>query len=231
MTTSVKPGFHIRSEGRPERCEVCHQTDRFNPQTGICSRCQTLPNDFFNSFIAPAGIHLESSQLPERLRNELRHQLDEHEQVLWVSQPFVADAHKTKRLSIAILGMLLFAGFISLFFLFRKGFPVFVGVSLWVGIFCGKMIAPAFEGFAAEKIIYAITNKRLLRISESAARRVKQIPAGTISDIQCSVNEDGSGNVRCFRRHRSRVLPEITFYGVHNARMVESLAREHLLRK
>lgn len=29
----------ILSESHPKRCEVCHQTDHFNPETNFCGRC------------------------------------------------------------------------------------------------------------------------------------------------------------------------------------------------
>ncbi len=31
----------IKSELPPTRCEICHQSDCFNPDTGVCSRCET----------------------------------------------------------------------------------------------------------------------------------------------------------------------------------------------
>ncbi|MBX7221115.1 MAG: hypothetical protein K1Y36_14300 [Blastocatellia bacterium] len=30
----------IRRETLPVRCEICHQVDLFNPETGVCDRCQ-----------------------------------------------------------------------------------------------------------------------------------------------------------------------------------------------
>jgi hypothetical protein len=35
--------FKITENKAPERCEVCHQTDMFDRQTNICSRCNSLP--------------------------------------------------------------------------------------------------------------------------------------------------------------------------------------------
>lgn len=29
----------VKTEYKPERCEICHQTDYFNPETNSCSRC------------------------------------------------------------------------------------------------------------------------------------------------------------------------------------------------
>ncbi|MCS7079499.1 MAG: hypothetical protein NZ585_05550 [Chloracidobacterium sp.] len=32
--------FRVRRAERPARCEVCHQGDRFEAQTGYCTRCR-----------------------------------------------------------------------------------------------------------------------------------------------------------------------------------------------
>src|SRR5262245_20095628 len=40
----MKTKLKIRTESLPERCEVCHQIDLFDPQTGHCSRCNTQNN-------------------------------------------------------------------------------------------------------------------------------------------------------------------------------------------
>lgn len=32
--------FQVRSEHLPSRCEICHQSDRFDPGTGSCDRCE-----------------------------------------------------------------------------------------------------------------------------------------------------------------------------------------------
>lgn len=34
--------FKVKTELLAERCEICHQSDLFSPETGICSRCQNL---------------------------------------------------------------------------------------------------------------------------------------------------------------------------------------------
>ncbi|MBL8148914.1 MAG: hypothetical protein JNN15_03180 [Blastocatellia bacterium] len=33
----------VKKEALPDRCEICHQSDCFDPQTGHCSRCSLLP--------------------------------------------------------------------------------------------------------------------------------------------------------------------------------------------
>lgn len=32
----------IRTETPPQRCEICHQNDSFEPESGLCRRCQNL---------------------------------------------------------------------------------------------------------------------------------------------------------------------------------------------
>ncbi|MBK7994712.1 MAG: hypothetical protein IPK14_15410 [Blastocatellia bacterium] len=36
------PKLRILQENLPTRCEICHQSDLFNPQTGDCKRCSKI---------------------------------------------------------------------------------------------------------------------------------------------------------------------------------------------
>jgi hypothetical protein len=40
----------IRKETPPERCEICHQADQFDPATQECGRCSSLP------LVNPIGV-------------------------------------------------------------------------------------------------------------------------------------------------------------------------------
>lgn len=35
--------FTVKAESLPERCDICHQTDMFDPATGYCARCSFVP--------------------------------------------------------------------------------------------------------------------------------------------------------------------------------------------
>ena len=35
--------FTIHNVKSPDRCDICHRSDQFDPQTGICERCKQLP--------------------------------------------------------------------------------------------------------------------------------------------------------------------------------------------
>lgn len=36
--------FKIRTEHHAQRCELCHQSNQFDPETGFCSRCSEIQN-------------------------------------------------------------------------------------------------------------------------------------------------------------------------------------------
>src|ERR1044071_2945658 len=42
----------IRKETPPERCEICHQADQFDPETQKCRRCSSLPLETSTGFKA-----------------------------------------------------------------------------------------------------------------------------------------------------------------------------------
>ena len=45
MSHSTPPQFQIKNEGLAARCEVCHQADKFDSETGYCWRCSTLSGE------------------------------------------------------------------------------------------------------------------------------------------------------------------------------------------
>ncbi|MBI4750731.1 MAG: hypothetical protein HY774_19770 [Acidobacteria bacterium] len=40
---ATNPGFSIKQETLARRCEICHQSDSFIPETNHCSRCDGVP--------------------------------------------------------------------------------------------------------------------------------------------------------------------------------------------
>ena len=51
----------VKYESAPQRCEVCHQSDCFNPNTGACSRCGVLVcwQDALAEIVVPASVTVE----------------------------------------------------------------------------------------------------------------------------------------------------------------------------
>lgn len=72
----------IKSQKLPERCEVCHKADCFNPNTGQCTRCSVMlqpygqtfqsqpyqPLRTFNSLNPPSDVEVERQEGVLRLR-------------------------------------------------------------------------------------------------------------------------------------------------------------------
>lgn len=42
ILTDAEPKFLVRQEKPAVRCEICHQVDLFNPETGNCARCARI---------------------------------------------------------------------------------------------------------------------------------------------------------------------------------------------
>jgi hypothetical protein len=55
----------VRNEYLPERCEICHQRDLFNPRNGSCSRCSNIRIPIINE---------ENYEEPNRFRVEVSNQ-------------------------------------------------------------------------------------------------------------------------------------------------------------
>ena|ERR1051326_1959795 len=58
----------VKTESLPARCEVCHQSDLFNPQTNYCVRCRDTAALILNSFRA---IRDTKNKPPEVMRKQL----------------------------------------------------------------------------------------------------------------------------------------------------------------
>lgn len=58
--------FVINREKHHTRCEICHQSDLFNPQTGVCARCQHLPTEQINATL-PVEMTVIRSSIPASL--------------------------------------------------------------------------------------------------------------------------------------------------------------------
>src|SRR4051812_48445769 len=57
----VEWNFTVKNNKNAQRCEVCHKSDLFDPQTNICQRCQPLPieklanPDIYSIYTIPAS--------------------------------------------------------------------------------------------------------------------------------------------------------------------------------
>ncbi|HND21413.1 MAG TPA: hypothetical protein PLB18_18745 [Acidobacteriota bacterium] len=73
----------IKHETAPQRCEICHQSDCFTPETGVCRRCQpvsqSIQTDRSPALTSQAEANLEwqfltlvEARLEERKQEQLQ---------------------------------------------------------------------------------------------------------------------------------------------------------------
>jgi hypothetical protein len=62
--TDAEPKFLVRQEKPAVRCEICHQVDLFNPETGHCARCATVMPPSLPEY--PQTVQNEVVQTPPR---------------------------------------------------------------------------------------------------------------------------------------------------------------------
>jgi hypothetical protein len=66
-----EPTFSIVNESSPQRCEICHQTDFFDPATNSCARCH-------NVSVTPRGtVRVELNRMNDWERAAYFRQLNE----------------------------------------------------------------------------------------------------------------------------------------------------------
>jgi hypothetical protein len=43
----------IHKQSQPQRCEICHQTDQFDPLANVCQRCKNLDREYLTALFTP----------------------------------------------------------------------------------------------------------------------------------------------------------------------------------
>ena len=54
--------LNVKRESLAERCEICHQSDLFDPSTGLCVRCQAIAGQLQASSGAPSEATLKGNR-------------------------------------------------------------------------------------------------------------------------------------------------------------------------
>lgn len=159
----------VKRESLPVRCEVCHQTDKFNAETGACRRCSPMFAD---------GHRRESSSVTgiQEIPKEFQAAFSEivgNEQVLWVGRP---DPDTARRRGV---GMYLFAcliGFVGAVFFIAA---IVANVQSWSGVDSSILLRLVFtllpllvtlfwclhirrRQLAIERTLYVLTKQRAL---------------------------------------------------------------------
>ncbi|MBX7222286.1 MAG: hypothetical protein K1Y36_20220 [Blastocatellia bacterium] len=158
MKPFVLEHFRIRQQGLPVRCEICHQSDRFNPTTGCCDRCDRAAQALPIPRRKPQGIALHDLDLEFMLRSRLNAELEPDECVLWLGHPV---SPKMQYWGAAFL------------------FGALYVIALWqifslAGSFAWILLATAFFGYTfyvlrksyqAIPILYVLTNQRAIVVT------------------------------------------------------------------
>jgi hypothetical protein len=163
------------------------------------------------------------------------------EKLLWTDRPrpWAVGAHNLFRLAAGMpVAAVIFAFWA--FFLFGHSqadvneikWPIAITIGgLWL------LGSPLWAALIARRLVYAITDRRLMIIGGIFARRVTSYSATAIETIDCRENEDKSGDI-IFRRIRQMDSPRFGildfvridysdgFFGIGNVRRVEELARQ-----
>jgi hypothetical protein len=246
----------VKRESLPVRCEVCHQTDKFNPATGVCRRCN-------EAFDEPVGLMpwfaIGHWNVPEAFHEEFL-EAAKREQVLWVGRPVKnVDWWIGSKIPIGItysvyavlLGIMLFLGWamgeddrMSVPFIY---FLVFM--SIVVGLF--QMFVLLTARFRLGQTLYVLTNRRALVVYADQIMPTKEyvIRHETLRRVTTDKRDDVGHLIFEERKtpfehelgpawdqpvraiHAFRTIYPRGFFFIENVSEVEQLIHEHVPRR
>jgi hypothetical protein len=115
ITTMTK--IQIKTATFPTRCEICHQTDRFDAGRNHCSRCETT-----NISTKPSNLFKSSDKLTLHVKLGLSN-FDQAQQELFCSNEFLNNVFKIIRIGAFIVGLIILGIYVNVFlgYCFLKG--------------------------------------------------------------------------------------------------------------
>jgi hypothetical protein len=193
----MKETLTVKREGKPVRCEVCHQTDLFDPQTGVCGRC----SDVFSPEAIASRDVLQEFNIPEPFHSVFLN-ATQGERVLWAGRPVARLARELSPVHFLILLPAVALGVFGLW----VGMPELLLFSAFLGLLCGL---PVFSGLRSQRRIdhtlYVLTERfaMVLRKDRPGQSNVyklgKQPPHSTLVS-----EEDDIGHVILFQEELTR---------------------------
>ena len=140
------------------------------------------------------------------LRNEVKPYLKENEEILWCDKPKKLFTPTLPEVAEIVLGIvwIIFCVFWLVMGLLAertdwasKIFPYlaipFSGLGFWF-----SLIKPILLSLRRKKIIYAVTNKRVLVARMGGLAYVEEYAYKDVGDMQIRVNKDGTGTIYLF---------------------------------
>ncbi|MBX7222287.1 MAG: hypothetical protein K1Y36_20225 [Blastocatellia bacterium] len=226
MSTAPAPQFRIRSERPPERCEVCHQADRFDPETGACGRCQQLLVRPLQ--IPPVLTVLDPTRidLPHQQRNGLQAALNVDEDLFWCGKPVLEVEEKVVTNP---RWLLVFAGVVcfSVFVIPDMALAAFSNPLLWY-LFLFALISNFGSFLIAkrkERFVYAVTNQRVLVLSFGRCITVQTLWKDNLGRVSRVPKEKGAGDLVFQTRIAGVPVPALTFSDIPDVCEVENIVR------
>jgi hypothetical protein len=231
MTSHQSP-LTVRREGVARRCDICHQSDRFDAATGICQRCLPAIE------LAPKGGYgldaIRSLNVPERFRETLLREVGD-ERVLWVGTPsgtFLLGQRKELwiRLFFVVAMFVVSQWVIQWVIGSDKSDGHFLPVD-WLVRTLPWMIPVliVFKSVFSLRTLYCITENRILILEvEHHLKKVTTFGAMSRLFLERTERRDGSGNL-IFDKQAGEINAK-GFYGVERVAEVERIIRENILK-
>lgn len=225
-TEHIQPRFNILSEGTPQRCDICHQSDQFDPATGTCARCAAVP---VPSASATFGTDiLRRFDIPERFRELVLREVGE-EAVLWAGRP------RTVLWGEMFWGTVLAAWVaavaISIAFSFTMGALL---LSCIISLIFPNIREAWRRFFRIRRLIYVVTENRVLILLGGSEISVTSFYPNQIQKLVSDRKPGGSGNLLfcdSITNREGEKSFDNGFYGIENLSEVERIVRTRLVEK
>jgi hypothetical protein len=156
----------VKREGLAVRCEVCHQTDRFDPKTGVCRRCSSELSGKPDS--KPSNV-FEQWAIPEPFQSVFL-ELVGKEPVRWVGRPVKRLARHSYQIPNFLLAVMLTA---IVFGLTTRMFDAF-GFAFISGVIGIRLFFRAYFGNSRiDRTLYVLTKTRAIVLRSDRPSRSK----------------------------------------------------------
>lgn len=238
----MKETLTVKRESLPVRCEVCHQTDVFNPETGICERCSVTLIPENDAPVAvegvPGRLAVQRWSVPLEFENAFLQGVGD-ERMLWVGRQEVQpEGSFEKRMLVGSAVLAVFVVVVAAYWLLSDG-PLSWswGIAFFSLLFISVVAMHGGDStFEQENVLYALTPTRCLKIGSRPAS-IERIPLSP-EILGCEMVDSSRdlGHLVMYRHSAmgtSIYSPRIVqqgFFFIENVHMVERLVREHLLR-
>lgn len=180
-----------------------------------------------------------TNRIPAELEYALKNELEGGEEIRWADQPQPMRM-ATQMIPLCIFG-LFFGGFAAFWITMAavgtsripsnaptaiSFLPLFGLPFLLIGL--SMICSPLFGYWAAQRTVYAVTDRRAMSLVMRRTRVVKSYHARDIDAIQRVERADGTGDVTFAHQYGTdsrgyRTTTNIGFYGIHQPHEVEQL--------